>query len=94
MISMMTNAIRTIHLQSIGLYPALPASELQVGDVTVWNWGGRETITKIEQASKCFIAVTITNKEGKEFTRRLKRDRLVACERAMEQYKAQRAAKS
>lgn len=49
--------IKTKHLQWIGQHPAVKASELKPGDITVWNGGGTEKI----------IAVT-PSKSGKTLT--------------------------
>ena len=39
--------MKTIHLQGIGEKPAIPAKELEIGDVTIWNYGFTETIIGI-----------------------------------------------
>ena len=39
--------MQTIHLQGIGEKPAIPAKELKIGDVTIWNYGFTETIIGI-----------------------------------------------
>lgn len=66
----------TIQLQSIGHVPAKPAGDLNVGDVTVWNFGYTSEVTAIEDASPQFVNVTLTstNHVG---VRRMKRTRLV-----------------
>lgn len=53
----------TIHLQYVGEHHALIVSELTVGCVTVWNGGGLYVVTNIEEASKCFAAVTMAKVE-------------------------------
>lgn len=40
--------MNTIQLQGLGKVAATEAQNLKVGDVTVWNYGGLETITSIE----------------------------------------------
>ena len=37
-----------IRLQGIGCLPAIRAEELQVGDITVWNYGFKEEVIEIE----------------------------------------------
>lgn len=54
---MVEREIKTKHLQWIGQQPAVKASELKPGDITVWNGGGTEKI----------IAVT-PSKSGKTIT--------------------------
>lgn len=75
----------TIHLQGIGRVPAKLAGNVVVGDILVWNYGYTSRVLSIRQASPCFIELTIlevgpghSEAEGKQFTRRLKIDRLVA----------------
>lgn len=36
------------HIIGVGNHPATPASELQVGDVLVWNYNYRSTIVSIQ----------------------------------------------
>ena len=94
-----TNYPATINLQHIGQHSALPAQDLVVGDVLVWNGGSTSKVTKIEQASKCFLLVTVESycrimDTTTTYERRLKIGRLVACERAAEMRKALRAAQA
>lgn len=70
----------TIHLQGLGDLPAILASDLRVGMKLSWNYSycGYEVVS-IEEASAKFLKVVERNvKTGQEFTRRLKKDRLVA----------------
>jgi len=70
----------TIHLQAIGEYPAIRARNLRVGDVTVWNYGSKETISSFGKETDNFITVNIVDRNGKTWERRLKKDRLVGVE--------------
>ena len=71
----------TIKLQ--GIYErktAIPAAELKPGMVTIWNFGFTETVksvapTKSGKSVKCVI---ISDENGKEYTRTMRNDRLVA----------------
>lgn len=79
--------MKTIHLQEIGKKNAIPAKELKVGDVMIWNFGGREKITKITP-SKTGKSLTVDIKYnsmlfGKEVEnkRRLNANTLVATEK-------------
>ncbi|APT48337.1 hypothetical protein [Bacillus safensis] len=49
----------TTRLQGIGIVEGIPARELKVGDVTIWNNGGEEKILSIETSKsgktmKCY----------------------------------------
>ena len=69
-----------VHLQFIGDLPGTPSSELAVGDHLMWNGGAIYVITGIREASPKFIEITERNarKPGsQDYTRRLKKDRLV-----------------
>lgn len=73
--------MNTIKLQ--GIYErkaAIPAVELKPDMVTIWNFGCTETIksvtpTKSGKSVKCVI---ISDESGKEYTRTMRNDRLVA----------------
>lgn len=68
-----------IRLQGIGWVNAIPASELQVGDITVWNYGGYEEVILIEPTkSGKSVKVTLAYGEGKQAVRTMRVDRLVA----------------
>lgn len=68
----------TIRLQGVGEKPAVPASTLKVGDVTIWNYGCKETITEILKETKASILFAIKCDSGYVGTRRLRKNRLVA----------------
>jgi hypothetical protein len=72
----------TIHLQGIGRGPARKAGELEPGDVLSWNYSPLYSdVVAVERVSPAFVAVTErVRKTGETHTRRLKADRLVACE--------------
>ncbi len=73
-----------VHLQFVGDWPGTPASELAKGDHLMWNGGAVYVITGIREASPKFIEITEravacrVDRDGTtEYTRRLKKDRLV-----------------
>ncbi|RYD63710.1 MAG: hypothetical protein EOP83_11470, partial [Verrucomicrobiaceae bacterium] len=78
----MTITHTLIHLQHYGMCTAKPASELKVGDITIWNTGATAEVIAITEASKHFLNVTTryATSRGRyeEGVRRLKKDRLVA----------------
>ena len=74
----------SIRLQGIGWARAIPASELEVGMLLSWNYSplGYEVIS-VRNVSRMFVELVERNREnGNEYTRRLKKDRLVAAEAA------------
>lgn len=72
----MTDAI---HLQGIGLFTAKPASELQIGDKTVWNYGSTAIVNSLTRRGKS-VYVTLKTEDGKVWPqRRFLSSRLVAC---------------
>lgn len=71
----------TVKLQ--GIYErrnAIPAAELKPGMVTVWNFGYTETVKSVEptKSGKSVRCVIISDESGKEYTRTMRNDRLVA----------------
>lgn len=73
----------TVKLQ--GIYEkknAIPAAELKPGMVTVWNFGYTETVKSVEptKSGKSVKCVIISDESGKEYTRTMRSDRLVAIE--------------
>lgn len=70
--------MKTIKLQSIGTVNAIEAQDLKIGDVTIWNFGGLETIISVVSETACFITFKIRCEEtGNLHERRLKKTRLV-----------------
>ena len=70
-----------IKLQGIyGEKKAIKAAELKPGMVTVWNFGCTETIKSIEptKSGKSVKCIIISGESGKEYTRTMRNDRLVA----------------
>lgn len=67
----------SIHLQGIGRQIAKPAAEIVIGDVLVWNYGCLSTVVAARSVSPKFVEIDTTC-DGKQYTRRLKKDRLVA----------------
>jgi DNA repair protein RadC len=73
------NTTQAVQLQGIGLHNAKPASELAVGDVTVWNYGSTAEVISVTEASPVFLLVNLRDeKSGQVSPRRLKKTRLVA----------------
>lgn len=72
-----------IHLQGVGFCPAKPAGELQVGDVTLWNYGSMATVESIRRTS---ASVFLTMRDAKRLyaERRYSATRLVGIMRPRE----------
>ncbi len=68
-----------IHLQGVGLFAAKPASELQVGDIMVWNYGSKSVVQTIRTQGRS-VYITQKTEDGKIWPeRRFLGSRLVAC---------------
>lgn len=67
----------TIRLQGIGVVEGIKAKNLKVGDVTVWNYGGTETVKEIRfsKTGKTLVAVVECN--GKDYERKMTAERIV-----------------
>ena len=83
----MVDFMATVKLQ--GIYEkknAIPAAELKPGMVAVWNFGYTETIKSVEptKSGKSVKCVIISDESGKEYTRTMRNDRLVAIEQKEE----------
>lgn len=71
-------ATETLHLKGVGIRPAVRAAELESGDVTMWNYGCKETILGIaKETAKTIVFNIKCNDSGYIGTRRLAKDRLV-----------------
>jgi hypothetical protein len=70
---------QSIHLQGIGQFTAKPAGDLQMGDVTVWNYGSTAEVVSLSRKGKS-VYVTLKTQDGKEWPeRRFLGSRLIAC---------------
>lgn len=67
-----------IWLQSFGWAPAKPAKEFAVGELMLWNFGITSEVLEIKDTSKQFLTFTVKCRDGKNYTQRMKKDRLVA----------------
>ena len=71
--------MQTIHLQGIGRCHAIPAERLEPGMVLSWNYSPLAyEVVSVKFTSLHYMQVVERNIEtGVEYTRKLKRDRLV-----------------
>lgn len=74
----------TIQLQGIGRVNAIPASDLTPGMLLSWNYFPLcYEVVKIEECSDQYLILTERcRKTGHTFSRRMKKDRLVAASAA------------
>jgi len=72
----------SIHLQGIGRHHAIPAGDLKVGDIIVYNYGSTSIVREKKKISPKTIEVVVESQErsdnGKRYTRQYRVDRLVA----------------
>jgi len=66
-----------VHLQSVGLVKAKRADEFKIGEYMGWNFGSVTKVVAIRDVSKCYLEVD-ESLNGKVYTRKMKKDRLVA----------------
>jgi len=57
----------TTRLQGIGIVPTIPNRRLKVGDILVYNYGSKATITKIIKETKSGRLIAITDDNGEKF---------------------------
>ncbi len=69
---------QSVHLQGIGRVTAKPAGEIRVGDDLYWNYGIRYTVVAVEPCGTKSVNVTERSADGKQYTRRMLKTRLVA----------------
>lgn len=74
----MLRAARLVHLQGIGKVPAVPACELEIGSVTMWNYGGTATVESVTPKGAQSLSITMRTDSGLPWVRTFRRDRLVA----------------
>ena len=68
-----------VQLQGIGQTNAKVASDFVVGETMVWNYGIASKVVAVCDASKMFLSFELLGGDGKTYTRRIKKDRLVGC---------------
>ncbi|MGN0813353.1 MAG: hypothetical protein ACI4MQ_07585 [Candidatus Coproplasma sp.] len=81
-----SNPEKYIHLQFHGKQPAIKASELKAGDVTVWNGGATEKVVSVKPSKTgktLDVEIEYTNMMGKKVrsNRRMSVNRLVGIDR-------------
>ncbi len=70
-----------VHLQSVGLVKAKPAVEFKPGEYMGWNFGSVTKVLAIREVSKCFVEID-QELNGKCYTSKFKKDRLIAIGKA------------
>jgi hypothetical protein len=70
-----------VHLQGLGMVPALPARELRVGDRRLFNYGYVYDIVDVETGPKWIVFELRDPATGKSHTCKHKPDTLIPCRR-------------
>ena len=70
----------TIYLQGFGDVPAIPSQDVKPGMLLCWNGSWKESVVvSMEQTTPFFFHLVEADRQtGKEYLRRVKRDRLIA----------------
>jgi len=68
----------TVQIQSVGRCKGKPAGQLQVGDVTIWNFGYTYAFVGFAKETKAQVIAQFANKDGSVWEKRMGKDRLVA----------------
>ncbi len=69
-----------IRLQGVGLKDAIEAKDLQVGDITIWNYGCKERVIEksFSKTGKTVILKILSLESNGVFTRQMRVNTLVA----------------
>lgn len=71
--------MQSVHLQGIGEHPAIPAKEIKVGTVLVWNYGYTSEVMDFQfSKSGKTLNLKLETPDGRIWDRKLRADRLVA----------------
>jgi hypothetical protein len=68
----------TVQIQSVGRCKGKPASQLQIGDVTIWNFGYTCAFVGFAKETKAQVIAQFLDKDGTIWEKRMGKDRLVA----------------
>ena len=68
----------TVQIQSVGRCKGKAAGQLQVGDVTIWNFGYTHAFVGFAKETKAQVIAQFANKDGSIWEKRMGKDRLVA----------------
>lgn len=68
----------TVHLQSVGSVPAIPASEVKPGDVRMYNFGSTSLVVNVfEKTEKTLVIVTYNKEENKYYASSARKTSLI-----------------
>lgn len=72
--------MKEVQLQGIGKRPATESKNIKIGDTLIWNYGATSKVIGVEfsKSGKTLTITTISGSDGKQYTRRLGAERLVA----------------
>ncbi len=68
----------TVQIQSVGRCKGKAAGQLQVGDVTIWNFGYTHAFVGFAKETKAQVIAQFANKDGSVWEKRMGKNRLVA----------------
>ena len=68
----------TVQIQSVGYCKGKPAGQLEVGDVTIWNFGYTHAFVGFAKETKAQVIAQFANQDGTIWEKRMGKDRLVA----------------
>lgn len=68
----------TVQIQSVGRCAGKPAGQLQIGDRTIWNFGGTSTFVGYAKETKAQVVAIFCEPDGTRWEKRMGKDRLVA----------------
>lgn len=60
--------MNTIHLQGYGKAPAIPLSDVRVGDVLLYNYGITGIVVAVEPVGTASMRITTLASDGKQYT--------------------------
>ena len=70
--------VPTVQIQSVGYCKGKPAGQLEVGDVTIWNFGYTHAFVGFAKETKAQVIAQFANEDGTIWEKRMGKDRLVA----------------
>ena len=68
----------TVQIQCLGCCKGKPAAQLEVGDVTIWNFGYTSVFVGFVKETKAQVIAQFANRDGSTWEKRMGKDRLVA----------------
>lgn len=67
-----------VQIQSVGPCKGKAASQLEAGDVTIWNFGYTSVFVGFVKETKAQVIAQFADRDGSTWEKRMGKDRLVA----------------